>query len=215
MGLQRTPYLKTYEVQTGTHDFTVDFIGASRQFDWIEISLVFDKSDKHLTIYDSHKVKCTARLIKSLGFGNVSEEYSATNALRYNTSNDLQKHLLYKQFVGWHTNGCSTAPLTDFASHPIAQELKDKTDYYGDDSDEKVYVDLCDSREYTNELDTSSRNNLKMTITIELKNTLAKKIRLRVWGYTNGEYLYMQQDRALTLKYKTYTMKSQYEVLEA
>ena len=52
-----------------------------------------------------------------------------------------------------------------------------------------------------------------MKITIELKNALAKKMRLRVWGYTNGKYLHMQQDGALALKYKTYTIKSQYEEL--
>ena len=42
-----------------------------------------------------------------------------------------------------------------------------------------------------------------------------KNMRLRVWGYKNGEYIYMQQDGALTIKYKTYTIKSQYEELEA
>ena len=112
-------------------------------------------------------------------------------------------------------NGCSTAPLADFASHPIAQELKDETNYYGDNLDKKVYNDLRDSRGYTNELDKPSQNDSKMTITSKLKNALAKKMRLRVWGYTNDEYLYMQQDGALTLKYKTYTIKSQYEELEA
>ena len=53
-----------------------------------------------------------------------------------------------------------------------------------------------------------------MRITIELKNALVKKIRLRVWGYSNGEYLYMQKDRSLTLKYKTYTIQLQYNELE-
>ena len=62
MGVQKTPYLKTYELQTGTQDFSVDFIGANRQFDWIEISLVYDKSDKHLIIYDSYNAECAARL---------------------------------------------------------------------------------------------------------------------------------------------------------
>ena len=109
-----------------------------------------------------------ARLIKKLEFGNVSVEHSAMNTLKYNTLNDLQKHLLYKQFVAWHTNGCSTAPLTDFSSHPIVQELKDETEYYGNDSDERVYVDLRDSRGYKNKLDKPSRNDSKMTITIEL-----------------------------------------------
>ena len=53
-----------------------------------------------------------------------------------------------------------------------------------------------------------------MRIAIELKNALAKKMRLRVWGYTNGKYSYMQKDGVLTLKYKTYTIKSLYDELE-
>ena len=36
-----------------------------------------------------------------------------------------------------------------------------------------------------------------------------KKMRLRAWGYTNGEYLYMILDGGLKLKYKTYTIKSE------
>ena len=54
-----------------------------------------------------------------------------------------------------------------------------------------------------------------MTITIETKISLAKNIRLRVWGYTSGEYIYLQHDDSLTLKYKTYTLRSQYEELES
>ena len=40
-------------------------------------------------------------------------------------------------------------------------------------------------------------------------------MRLRVWGYTNREYLYMLQDGSLMLKYKTYTIKSLDDALEA
>ena len=39
-------------------------------------------------------------------------------------------------------------------------------------------------------------------------------MRLRVWGYTNGEYLYMLVDGGLTLKYKIYAIKSQDDALE-
>ena len=35
-----------------------------------------------------------------------------------------------------------------------------------------------------------------------------KKKRFGVWGYTNSEYLYMLHEDSLTLKYKTYTIKS-------
>ena len=74
MGIQKTPYQKTYKLQTGLQDFTVDFQGANRQFDWIETSLVCDKSDQHLTLYDSCNIECEANMIKSLEFANNSEQ---------------------------------------------------------------------------------------------------------------------------------------------
>ena len=53
MGIQKTPYQELYELQAGSQEFTVDFKDCDRQFDWLEISLRYDKSDKHLTIYDT------------------------------------------------------------------------------------------------------------------------------------------------------------------
>ena len=53
MGIQKTPYQKTYELQAGSQEFTVVFKGCNRQFDWLEISSLYNKSDKHLTICDN------------------------------------------------------------------------------------------------------------------------------------------------------------------
>ena len=97
---------------------------------------------------------------------------------------------MYKQFLAWGTDGCSTAPLSDFMNNPIAQELKNQTDYFGNGSDERLYVDLRQSRGYTDELEKPSRNDSSMTISIQ--TALTKKMRLRVWGYTNGEYIYLR-----------------------
>ena len=110
MGVQITPYQKIYELQVGSQDFTVDFQGAKRQFDWIEISLVYDKSDKSLTAYDSYNAECASKFIKSLEFANISYQHSSSNTLKFDIGNDLQKHLLWKQYLAWFTNGCSTAP---------------------------------------------------------------------------------------------------------
>ena len=54
IGAQKTPIQKTYEIKQGSDLLNVEFLGANRQFDWIEISIVPDKSDKHTTIYDSY-----------------------------------------------------------------------------------------------------------------------------------------------------------------
>ena len=40
-------------------------------------------------------------------------------------------------------------------------------------------------------------------------------MRLRVWGYSNGEFLYILTDGSLTLKYKIYTIKSLDQAFEA
>ena len=110
---------------------------------------------------------------------------------------------------------CSTAPVTDFMSNPIAQELKKENEYFSDKLDERLNVDLRPSHGYTNELEKPTRNDSKMTITIETKAPLVKKMRLRVWGYTSGEYIYLQHDGSLTLKYKAYMLRSQYENLDS
>ena len=47
MGTQKTPIQKTYEIIVGQDSINIDFLGSNRQFDWLEISMVYDKTDKH------------------------------------------------------------------------------------------------------------------------------------------------------------------------
>ena len=76
--------------------------------------------------------------------------------------------------------------------------MKKEKDYLGDNSDERLYIDLRQSNEYTDELEKPKRNDSKMTITIETKQSLAKKARLKVWDYANGGYIYLLNDGSLT-----------------
>ena len=53
MAAQKTPIQKTCGTNIGTGSIKIGFLGSNRQFDWIELSLVYDKSDKsdkHTTI---------------------------------------------------------------------------------------------------------------------------------------------------------------------
>lgn len=79
MGTQKRSLQKTYEINTEQDSIDVEFLGANRQFDWLEISLVHDKSDKHTTIYDSYNQEMTAQEIKSLKLSNFTEIYSLIN----------------------------------------------------------------------------------------------------------------------------------------
>ena len=99
MGAQKTLIQKTYKIKEGSDSLNVEFLGANRQCDWIEMSIVPDKSNKHTSIYDSYNRKMAAQLIKTLQLSNFTEIYSLTNEKRYNIDNLTQKHLLYKQFM--------------------------------------------------------------------------------------------------------------------
>ena len=204
MGIIKTPYQKNYEKQIGSLEFTVDFKESDRQFDWLEVSLVYDKSDKHLIIYDSYNGECVVQKIESVELANISKAYSVTNTINIDTPNDTRKHMLWKQFVAWNCNGYSAVLISDYINNPTFQELPVEKDYFGNDSDERVYIEFRDSLGYTNEIEKPSRNDSKLTLTIELKSALTKKMMLRVWRYTNNEYLYMLADGGLTLKYKAY-----------
>ena len=95
------------------------------------------KSDKHTTIYDSYSAELAAKYIKSVKLTNFTEIYSLTNEKKSNMDNLTQKHFLYKRFVAWTCNGCSTAPLTDYINNPVYQELIDEHEYDSDKSNEK------------------------------------------------------------------------------
>ena len=79
MRTQKAPIHKTYEINVGQDSIDIDFLGADRQFGWIEISLVYDKSDKHTTIYDSYNHELAAKKIKLVKLSNFTEIYSLSN----------------------------------------------------------------------------------------------------------------------------------------
>lgn len=87
IGTQKTSLQKTYEINVGQDSIDVEFLGADRQFDWLEISLVHDKTEKHTTIYDSYNREMAAQEIKSLKLNNFTEVYILTNEKKYDVDN--------------------------------------------------------------------------------------------------------------------------------
>ena len=87
MGAQKTPLQKTYEINKGSDSLNVELLGSNRQFDWIEISIVPDKSDKHTTIYDSYNRELAVQEIKTLRRSNFTEIYNLTNEKKHDTDN--------------------------------------------------------------------------------------------------------------------------------
>ena len=113
-GVLESLYQQVFEVNTGTQDFTCTFKGAQRLFDWLEISIVYDRSYQHATIYDSYDLELAAKLINTIKFENTSTTYSFTGKLSYDLTRKDDKNMLYKMLVAHSCDGCSSAPLTQY-----------------------------------------------------------------------------------------------------
>ena len=87
------------------------------------------------------------------------------------------KYLMYKNFVGWATGqGCTVGPLTQYANNEIYKELIKYENYYSKTkSYEKLYVDIRRGRGFSNELERIVRNDSSLTLTITLQNAAVKK----------------------------------------
>ena len=121
-GIKPTPYQKSYEVNVGTQTNVVEFKGVNKQFSFLEISLVYDESEQHNSAYDSYNAELAATHISSVQLENLNNKYGEINR-KYDLTEERDKYLLYKNFVGWATGqGCTVGPLTQYANNEISKE---------------------------------------------------------------------------------------------
>ena len=90
--------------------------------------------------------------------------------------------------------------------NPVFQELPSKDEYFDVRSDERMYLDLRASSGYVKEAAKLERNNSKINLTFCTKEGATKKLRLRVWAYSLGEYLYILSKNGLTLRHRMYAI---------
>ena len=78
-------------------------------------------------------------------------------------------------FVAYYCEECSLALLTQYKNNEIKQDLTKEKHYFGDDSDERLYIDMRRSKGYTNELEKLTRNDGGVMLTIKLEKIAEKK----------------------------------------
>ena len=174
-GVLPSPYQQLFEVNTGTQSFTCTFKGVQRQFDWIEISVVYDKSFQHTIIYESYDLELASKLIKTIKFENTSATYSLTGKLSYDLEKDDDKSILYKMLVAKACEGCSTAPLTQYKNNKIYQEITEEDVFTTNDTDDRIWIDMRRSKGYTDELEKISRDDSGLAVVIGFKEAAPKK----------------------------------------
>ena len=62
------------------------------------------------------------------------------------------------------------------------------------------------SKGYSDELERLNRDDSGLAVTIGLKEATAKKLRLRITGYSQAEYWYLLSKKCYILSYKNYNI---------
>ena len=79
-----------------------NFIDSSRQFSFLEISLVYKKCDQHNTIYDIYDVEIVSTKIQSLKVESASNTYGLTCEIEYDIYDEDDKYWLYAQLLAFN-----------------------------------------------------------------------------------------------------------------
>ena len=204
-GIKYSPYQKSYELVTASQSKTFTFTNAFKQFAFLEFSLVFDKSNEHLNIYDSYNAETAATSIKYIKLKNASNTYSEFNTIKFDLTDEEDRYILYNAFVAWVTKGSSIVPESDYLYNEVRQELPTRNKYFTD-SDEKVYIDIRRSKGYTGGFERVNRDDSDLVVTVDLKAAAGKKMRLYIMGYYQGEYMYMLTKEGLVMNHKEYSI---------
>ena len=61
-----SPYQQSFEINVGTQSLNINFRGLNKQIEWLEISLVFEKSGQLQAVYDSYDVELAAKYVALL-----------------------------------------------------------------------------------------------------------------------------------------------------
>ena len=173
-GTKKAPYQKTYELIIGAQSRTITFKSSNKQFSFLEILLVFNSSHHHKSIYDKYNAEVTVTTVSSIRLENASDTYSEFNTVKFDLTDEHDKHKMYSAFIAWMFDGSSIVSLSDYAHNPIYQEAPRKNKYLTD-SDERLYIDLRRSNGHTREFERVNRNDSDLTTIIELKTALTKK----------------------------------------
>ena len=131
--------------------YTCTFKRTQRQFGWLEISTVYDKSFQYATIYDSYDLELASKIIKTIKFENASTTYSLTGKLSFDIEKDDDTNIFYKLLVAKACDGCSTALLTQYKNNEIFQEITEEDKFADNDTDDRIYIDIRRSKRYTDE----------------------------------------------------------------
>ena len=126
--------------------------------------------------------------------------------MSYDFEKDDDKNILYKMFIAKHSSSYSTAPLTQYKNNEIYQEIKAEDNYTTNNIGNRIWIDMKRSKGYTDKLEKINRDDSGLAVIISFKEAAAKKLRLRITGYSQGEYWYLLSNKGYIMSFENYNI---------
>ena len=73
--------------------------------------------------------------------------------------------------------------------------MREEDQFTANSKDDRILIDMRRSKGYTDELEKLNRDDSGLAVVITLKEAAAKKLRLRVTGFSQAEYWYLLSNK--------------------
>ena len=84
--------------------------------------------------------------------------------------------------------------------------MTEEDEFTTNSKDDRVFMDMGRSKGYTDELEKLNRDDSSLAVVITFKEATAKKLRLRVTGFSQAEYWYLLSNKGYIMSYKNYNI---------
>ena len=73
--------------------------------------------------------------------------------------------------------------------------MTEEDEFTTNSKDDRIFMDMGRSKGYTDELEKLNRDDSSLAVVITFKEATAKKLRLRVTGFSQAEYWYLLSNK--------------------
>ena len=73
--------------------------------------------------------------------------------------------------------------------------MTEEDEFTTNSKDDRIFIDMRKSKGYTDELEKLNRDDSGLAVVVTLKEAAAKKLRLRVTGFSQAEYWYLLSNK--------------------
>ena len=84
--------------------------------------------------------------------------------------------------------------------------MTEEDEFTTNSKDDRIFIDMKRSKGYTDELEKLNRDDSSLAVVITFKEATAKKLRLRVTGFSQAEYWYLLSNKGYIMSYKNYNI---------